>query len=302
AIGKLTLIEGDPGVGKSWLLCAFATATSLGYGLPGMPKTDPAMTLMFTAEDGLGDTMRPRLEDMGAELRRIPLSDEPITFDTHGLLRIEAEVIQRKPRLVTIDPIVAYIGAGVDMNRGNQTRPVFQALAAIAARQRCVILGVRHLSKSGKDKAIYRGIGTIDQTAAVRSVLLAGEDPDDKNKRAIAHIKNNIGPKADPLGFEIRDGRFYWLESTTLTASRMLAPASSDSEKGALADAEDFLRDYLADGPKNSNEVIAEAEGGGISKQKLFRARQNMGIKAKRSGFGRGGQWKWSLPDQNEQP
>src|SRR5215510_10214546 len=192
AIGKITVIEGDPGLGKSWLTMAITTAIAAGKGLPGAEIAEPACVLMCSAEDGLEDTIRPRLDTFGADVTRIYAVETPFTLDQAGILALEEQIAIHKPKLVIIDPLVAYFGAGVDMHRANETREIMAALAVVAKKFRCAILCVRHLAKGGASKAIYRGIGSIDITAAARSVLLVGADPNDQNKRGIVQIKNNL--------------------------------------------------------------------------------------------------------------
>jgi hypothetical protein len=195
--GKLTLIEGDPGVGKSWLICAIATATAAGDGPSGWVQDVPGNVLMLSVEDGLADTIRPRLDAMRANVKRIFALQGALILNDSGLLRLESEIIDYRPTLVAIDPLVAYLGAGVDLHRANETRAVMSRLAILAEKYHCAIVAVRHLTKGGKDKAIYRGIGSIDFTAACRSVLLVGSDPDDTSRRAVVHIKSNLSEKGE---------------------------------------------------------------------------------------------------------
>ena len=172
--GKLTLLEGDPGQGKSWITLAIATALSVGRGLPGEDETTtPSSILVMTAEDGLGDTVRPRLDSMGADVTRVYACENVEPFDEEGLNLLEKRADDLRPDLIVVDPLVAYIGAGVDIHRANETRAVLARLAEIADQTQSAILAVRHLNKSSGGKAIYRGLGSIDFTAAVRSVLLA---------------------------------------------------------------------------------------------------------------------------------
>lgn len=301
AFGKLTLIEGDPGVGKSWLTCGLATAIAAGKGLPGMLATTPRNVLMLSAEDGLGDTIRPRLDSMKADVSRIFAVDEPVSFDAAGLLRIETAIQHFKPALVIVDPLVAFLGAAVDMHRANETRAVMTRLAEVATRCQCAIVIVRHLSKGAGGKAIYRGQGSIDFTAAVRSSLLIGCDPDEPAKRAIVQIKNNLEAFGKPLGYEIRDGQFWWTGESTLTADKILSISSredtSTESSNARIDAEEFLMTVLADGQMLASDVQEEARKAGLSVITLRRAKDQLGVKARKRGFGKETKWYWVLPD-----
>ena len=222
--GKLTLLEGDPGQGKSWISLGIATALSLGHGLPGQedPKL-PSRVLVMTAEDGLDDTIRPRLDSMGADVTRVYACEGVDSFDEEGLDLLENRAAELRPDLMVVDPLVAYIGARVDIHRANETRAVLSRLASIADRTRSAVLAIRHLNKSSGGKAIYRGLGSIDFTAAVRSVLLVGQDPDDTTSGAVVHIKSNLAPRGDSLGYRLspKDG-FAWTGPSTVTADELL--------------------------------------------------------------------------------
>lgn len=302
-LGKLTLLEGDPGLGKSHLTLQLATALSRGRGLPAMAKTAPANSLLLTAEDGLGDTVRPRLDAMGADLGRIfPLFGD-LVFDAMGLANLEQAIQQTSARLVTVDPLVAYLGATVDLHLANETRAVMKQLAAIAERHHCAIVLVRHLTKSGKDRAIYRGLGSIDLTAACRSAMLVGCDPNDAPPVALIHIKSNLSAKADSLGFTIADGAFKWTGRTTLTAADILG--AEQGGQSAVQEAEAFLRSVLADGPTTVAAVRTQARGAAIAEKTLRRAREAMGVVATQiHEEGRKGavQWTWSLPEAEQSP
>jgi hypothetical protein len=297
--GKLTLIEGDPGVGKSWLTCALATATAAGDGPSGWMQNKPGNVLMLSVEDGLADTIRPRLDAMGANVKRIFALQGALILNDSGLLRLESEIITYKPTLVVIDPLVAYLGADVDLHRANETRAVMSRLAILAEKYHCAIVAVRHLTKGGKDKAIYRGVGSIDFTASCRSVLLVGSDPDDSSRRAVVHIKSNLSQMGSAVGYEIHEGSFYWTGESNLTAGRILASTSNEEQSSALRSAEDFLRGTLNDGPRWVKEIKDEAKENGISQATLFRAKQWLGVKACKEG--RPGdkeqRWVWMLPE-----
>jgi hypothetical protein len=303
-LGKLTLIEGDPGVGKSWLACALATATAAGLGPNGWAMDEPHNVLLLSVEDGLADTIRPRLDVMRANVQRIHALEGTLTLDQHGLLLLERHISEIRPTLLVIDPLVAYLGAGVDLHRANEVRVVTSRLALMAEKHGCAIIGVRHLSKSPKDRAIYRGIGSIDFTAAARSVLLVGTDPSDPAKHAIAHIKSNLAELGGAVGYEIRDGRFCWTGDSDLTAELMLGAANSQVERNTIADAKDFLREILSEGPLASEDVQRDAGNTGISRSTLNRARLELGIKGKPYVFKTGQpgtndqKWFWQLPPE----
>ncbi|MBX3278832.1 MAG: AAA family ATPase [Acidobacteria bacterium] len=301
--GKLTILEGDPGLGKSWMTCAIATAVAKGEGLPEMSPIEPRNVVLLSAEDGLGDTVRPRLDLLGADLHRIFAVDGALTFDEIGCLMLEEVIAEHQAQLVIIDPIVAYIGAEVDLHRANETRAVMARLARIAERNGCAILSLRHLTKGTGGKAIYRGYGSIDITAAARSVLLVGADPDDESRRAVVQTKSNLAPKGPAIGYRLNAEGFFWTGESDLTADRILNSYAREMG-GSSGDAISFLRDSLAEGERAAREVMREARDLGITEKMLRLAREKLGIKpVKRGGyFGNESKghnnsgWFWKLP------
>ncbi len=300
--GKLTLLEGDPGVGKSWVTLSITTAISTGRGLGEMNLPMPHKVLLASAEDGLGDTIRPRLDSLGANVSNVFAIEGALTLDNDkGVATLEEYVASTEPSLVVIDPLVAYMGGRVDLHRANEVRQVMAGLARIAERYGVAILAVRHLTKGGMSKAIYRGIGSIDLTAACRSVLLAGCDPEINERRALVHIKSNLAPLGSSIGFELSEGGFFWTGESDLTAGQIL---SSDIEGNGLAidEAMDFLRNELSEGPGDANQVQRGAKNAEISKRTLDRAKAKLKIKTNRhgeSGKRGGGKFTWELP-QND--
>jgi hypothetical protein len=301
-LGKLTILEGDPGLGKSWLTCALAAAVSCGRGLPGVEPFAPSNVLMLSAEDGLGDTLRPRLDAVGADVERVFALPEPIVFDSGGLRKFEAAIQEHSSALVIIDPLFAYTGGKVDIHRANECRAISAPLAAIAERCGCALVAVRHLCKSrGGGHALNAGIGSIDFAAAARSVLLAGKDPDDETKRAVVQTKNNLAPLGPALGYKLEDGQFWWTGESDLTAGRILAAATDEEGRSTLTEAVDFLRASLSCGEREVREVQADARSAGISGATLRRAREHLHIKARRSGpVGQPQQFYWSLPANDD--
>jgi len=284
---RLTSLESDPGEGKTFLALAVATALSRGQGLPDVEAMEPGNTVFLTAEDNLSDTIRPRLDEMGADVIRVFAIDEPFPLDATGLSYLETLIRSTSARLVVFDPITAFLPPGLDIYRSNEVRAVLSRLAHVAEAHKCAIMIIRHLAKGSTSKAIYRGLGSIDFTAACRSVLLAGHAPDDPTSRALVQIKTNLGPIADPLGYSIEEGQFRWNGATTLTAAQILAP---EGEISSLVEAKTLLRDILADGPRDAKEVEGELKAAGISKATIRRAKKALRLEARKKGawFNRG--------------
>jgi hypothetical protein len=297
---KVTLFEGDPGVGKSWTAAALAAGVSRGVGLPGTEQCEPENVLYLTAEDSLGDTLRPRLDAMGADVSRVHAVEGPAVLDSNGLEIVEGFINEVRPALVILDPLVAYISGDVDIHRANQVRQVMAALADLAARYGSAMLAIRHLTKASTDRAIYRGIGSIDFSAAARSVLLVGTDPEDSSKRAIVQTKNNLTAFGPPIGYAIEDGTFRWTGASDLTEDAILASGARSSDRSSLQEAVDFLELTLAEGPVPVKEVQRAAADLGIAvKSTLKRAAVKLEVvsvpvhRANRVGVQ---EWQWMLP------
>lgn len=312
-IGKLTILEGDPGIGKTFAALAITAAVTNSTGLPGQdgrpgPGRDPRNVIYLTGEDGLADTLRPRLDAIGADADRVIALQGYSTHDQdtgetteHQVSMRDLNVLDRvlsehEPALLVIDPLQAFLGADTDMHRSNETRPVLMGVARLAEKHACAVLLIRHLSKSQADRAIYRGLGSIDFVAAARSVLLAGQDPQDPTKRAIIHTKGSLSEQGVSIAYELKDRQFLWTGVSDLTAGQVMQPdkyAETDS-KLKIDEAKDFLRDYLADGPQPTNEVLKKAENAGMNIVTIRRAKSDLGIDSYKEP-GRTGRWFYKL-------
>jgi RecA-family ATPase len=294
-IGRMTLFDGDPGAGKSFLSLAVASAVSLGGALPGISKLRAASNvLLLSVEDGFSDTVRPRLDLMGADVSKIYIPN-PKRGLAPSLLNasfIESTVKQIGPLLVVIDPIVAF-STKTNKNQNHEVRELLNQLLTIAEKYSLACILVRHLNKQGSTKAMYRGSGSIDFMAASRSAFVA-EDGEDKGRRIFAHVKNSLGPKQRSLSFYIDDGRFRWGEEVDSDADDLLQPSHTQGrQKHQLEAGKGFLEDALANGPVRSNDVKAKAKEAGISNATLWRAKELLPIKASKE-LG-SGEWFWRL-------
>ncbi len=291
-LGKVTLLEGDPGLGKSWLMLAIARSVSTGAGLPGTDRSKPAPVLLLSAEDGLADTIKPRLTALEAACESIFAVNRSLALAApEGFEELERYVNQYQPKLIIIDPLFAYTGAKVDIHRANEARAITAKLAKVAESNRCAIVALRHLRKSESSKAAYRGIGSIDFYAACRSVLLVGPDPSDSFKRVVVHTKHNLTPPGDSLGFCIEQGKFYWTGRSNATAGQILA-ADNDDERSELDEAKSFLIEVLGSGSVASEQVMGQARKAGIHDKTLRRAKKALDVGSKKSDF-KNGPWCW---------
>ncbi len=296
ALGKVSLIEGNPGVGKSWLCASLCAAVSRGEGLPGMEPTTPGTAVWFTQEDDAADTLQPRLVSMGADLSKVKACAAPITFNDEGFLQIEEMVAVLEPRLLIFDTLITYM-AGTDIHRANQVREVMSRLSLIAAKFQLAIIGIRHLSKGNGGNVITRGLGSIDFAGSVRSILLAGCDPDDESVKGLVHTKSNLAMKGENIGYAITNDGLKWTGKSDLTAERILCGTSDVEGFEAKKDAEEFLRDLLKEGPVSAKQITDEAQQAGISLPTLKRAKKSAGVESYRTGgVGKEGVWFWCIP------
>jgi RecA-family ATPase len=199
--GKITLVQGDPGEGKTTFVLALAALLANGKPMPETEEAASPCTVIYqTAEDGLADTIKPRLVNIGADCSKIVVineSEHPLSFSDS---RIEQAIVTTKARLLILDPLQTYLGAGVDMHRANEVRPIFKALAKVAEKTDCAVLIIGHMNKAmGQTKGLYRGLGSIDIAAAVRSILIVGRDKDNPHTRIMAHLKSSLAPEGVPI-------------------------------------------------------------------------------------------------------
>jgi hypothetical protein len=292
--GKLTSVEGDPGVGKSWLTLAIAAAVSLGEKLPGMCEAPPpAKVLLIGVEDGPADTILPRFTALKGDPQQVLMLKEPPAFDEVGASQLRDAIVKNEIGLVVIDPIVAYMPGSTNINNAGSVRPVLARLAQIAHETKAAIVFVRHLTKGGRDKAIYRGLGSIDFTAACRSALMVGRDPANENKRILAHAKSNLAAPGKSLAYILLEGSFIWAGASALSAEDLAASPPDVTAQSALKEAVEFLEQILSNGPVPATTIKVDAEGTGLSWVTVRRAAKSMGIKPRKGGFKDG--WVWEL-------
>ena len=257
--GKLSVLQGNPGEGKTYFAMHLAAACTNGKLLPNMERMEPFNVIYQTAEDGLGDTVKPRLIEAGADLDRVLVIDDSEVQLTLSDERIEKAVIENNARLVIIDPIQAYLGADVDMNRANEVRPIFMRLGQVAQRTGCAILLIGHLNKAAGMQSLQRGLGSIDIAAAVRSVMFIGKLKHDPTMRILTHEKSSLAPPGASLAFSLGDeGGFRWVGEYDITADEMLSGIEPQRET-KTQQAKDLICALLAGGKQVLSENIDKA-------------------------------------------
>ena len=257
--GKLSVLQGNPGEGKTYFAMHLAAACTNGKLLPNMERMEPFNVIYQTAEDGLGDTVKPRLIEAGADLDRVLVIDDSDVQLTLSDERIEKAIVENNARLVIIDPIQAYLGADVDMNRANEVRPIFMRLGQVAQRTGCAILLIGHLNKAAGMQSLQRGLGSIDIAAAVRSVMFIGKLRHDPTMRILTHEKSSLAPPGVSLAFSLGDeGGFRWVGEYDITADEMLSGIEPQRET-KTQQAKDLICALLAGGKQVLSEDIDKA-------------------------------------------
>ena len=289
--GKLTIIQGDPGDGKTTLVLNIAARLSKGEGLDNdMKVAEPVNIIYQTAEDGLADTVKPRLELAEAVCERIMVIDE--TEKSLSMIdeRLETAIKQTGARVLILDPIQAYLGGTMDMNRANEARDMTKRLSLLAEKYKCAILLIGHMNKAGGNKAAYRGMGSIDFFAVARSVLLVGRIEGEPDLRAVVQIKNNLAAFGHSKAFRVTETGFEWIGDYEITADEVLGGIAPKVNK--LEQAKKMLRELAKTSASvQSSEIFDKAKELNISKRTLENAKKELGIKARRIG----NSWYWDL-------
>lgn len=299
--GKITIIEGDPGEGKTTLVLKLAAALSRGLPLPcdDDKEYEPIHIIYQTAEDGIEDTIKPRLEKAGADCSMIRVIDETDKELSMTDDRLEQAIIETKARLIILDPIQAYIGATVDMHRANEIRPVLKHLGTIAEKHNCAIILICHMNKASGSKSTYRGLGSIDIQATARSVLLVARLRDKPNIRIMAHDKSSLAPAGDAIGFEMtEDNGMVCIGPYDITIDELLSGNEGRGKK-KLDIAENFIKEYFGSNKViPSNEIMMEAAKRSIKRNTLLSAKKKLGITSDKEKAEDGTiYWTWVMPE-----
>ncbi|MDD3531025.1 MAG: AAA family ATPase [Candidatus Pacebacteria bacterium] len=315
ALGKLTIIAGDPGLGKSLTTIDMAARVSKGCAWPLEGSLAPLGNVVFlSAEDDPGDTIRPRLDAAGADCSRVHViqairdaNEEGRPMERMFSFRKDITVLEdllrtlSDCRLLVIDPVSAYLD-GTKSHENAEVRQVLAPLAKLAADFGVAVVVVQHLNKNSGDNAMYRSMGSIGFVAAARAAYIVTKDKDNQERRLVMPIKNNLAKDTLGLAYSVveasnRAPMLVWeSEAVTITADEALGRSDSDEEKTKIEWAIQVLEVVLADGPVAATEVNREARQAGISQSTLHRAKDKLGVKPKKASFKDG--WVWSLPNR----
>ena len=320
--GKVTIIQGDPGEGKTTMVLQIIA--KLTRGEPIFPVTDttikikekrsaevdsgndgldgednmqeqssmsPVNVIYQTAEDGLGDTIKPRLLAAGADCSKVMViddSDQPMTMAD---VRLEEAIVQTKAKMVVLDPIQGFLGANVDMHRANEIRPLMKRIAVLAEKYHCAVILIGHMNKNSNGKSSYRGLGSIDFQAAARSVLIVGRVKDEPEVRVVCHTKSSLAPEGTSIAFRLdKNNGFEWIGEYDISADELL---NGDGRGQKSRKAKEFLLEILANGGMTQKKIAEEAEARGIKSKTLWNAKRELEIDSVK----RGKQWYWMLPE-----
>lgn len=287
--GKVTIIQGDPGEGKTTLVLQIIARLTRGESIIDDKEKPPINVIYQTAEDGLADTIKPRLLSADADCSKVLVIDDRDTPLTMRDARLEQAIIETNAKLVVLDPIQGFLGADVDMHRANEIRPIMKHISELAEKYKCAIILIGHMNKCSVGKSAYRGLGSIDFQAAARSVLIVGRIKDEPEIRVVCQTKSSLAPEAKAVAFRLsEENGFEWVGELDITADDLLSGTVKGTKKQA---AMDFLENLLADEQMLQKEIIELARQKGISDKTLRNAKDELKIKSKRVN----NQWHWSF-------
>ncbi|MBD3672367.1 MAG: AAA family ATPase [Planctomycetaceae bacterium] len=318
AIGKLTLIAGDPGLGKSFLTVDIAARVSNGRSWPDGSEGVQGGVIFISGEDDPSDTIRPRLDAADADVEKIELlqaiavqwDPEEAGREKSVSLKYDLQVIEGlladRPecRLIIIDPLSAHLG-DIDAHKNADVRSVLSPLGELAARHGVAVVAVEHLNKRQGTSAIHRLQGSIGIIGAARAAWLVERDPNDAESRLFLPIKNNLGNDQSGLAYKLiqqpgaMTACLHWSEDpVTISADQLMNPPQKGSRAGVVEDAVEWLLDLLIDGPQAAGEVWEAAQAEGFSKYAVNEAKKRLQIRPEKVGVDAG--WQWSLPEESE--
>jgi hypothetical protein len=309
-LSKLTLLIGDPGLGKSLVTADIAARVTRGTSFPDDATCESGGVIFLSAEDDASDTIRPRLDAAGADVSRIHIIEAVRVQLADGSLaeksfNLETDVtalegvLRKYPyvRLIVIDPISAYMG-GVDSHSNAEVRGTLAPLAALVAQYGVAILCITHLRKSA-GAAVYRAIASIAFTAAARAVWAVASDPEDAERRLVLAVKQNLSASIGGLAFRVEEEngvpRLAWEPGAVALAANDVLGNPEMKDQGERREAKEWLQDLLADGPVAVKQIQAEANAAGLSWMTVRRAKETLQIAVGKCGYQ--GAWEWRLKD-----
>lgn len=308
-LGALTMIQGDPGIGKSTITMALAATATIGGILPGGHKVDPCHVVLFACEDDPGRVVVPRMKALGCDLTRLSLvatdkkrADGTPVFD--GVITVDMimrRCLKMRARVLILDPLIESLAAlGIDPCKSQEVRPFLAKLRNFGEVHGMAVIIVHHQNKNSGGKSLYRAVGSIDIPAACRSVFAVGSDPNAPEIKAMAHVKSNWAALQPTIGYTVRDGVFGWTGESSLTAEDLSQPPMLREERERSAGCKDWLASFLSDGAVDAITVKAVAKENGYGRRQLDAAKDALGVQLKRITLGNKGDggWMWMIPQE----
>lgn len=312
ARGKITMLSGNPGLGKSQIIAYMAGIITTNGIFADKTECNGGKVIILSAEDDASDTIVPRLRAVNADLEKINIIESVIKNNKQDLqFNLLTDVSALENLLITlgnvavifIDPISAYLG-DIDDHKNGQVRSVLSPLSKLAEKYQVAIICISHHNKSGSPEALLRVLGSIGFVAAARAAFAVIKDPDDENRRYFLPLKNNIGNDKTGLVFyiepalvddAIETSRIQWVDGAiTKTADEILRLQANPPQKTARDEAKEMMKELLSTGSKNSVDVISVIQDAGYSLRTIERVKADLGVISKKIGFEEG--WLWHLP------
>jgi hypothetical protein len=287
--GKITILQGDPGEGKSTFIIHVAAILTRAGVLPDGCQVKEAATVIYQcSEDSMSDTIKPRLEAAGADCSRVAFieeGDDALTLDDE---RIDQALEQTGAKLLVLDPIQAFIGRDGDMQSAVRMRKIMRRLSFMAENHNCAVVLIGHMNKGAGNNNLYRGLGSIDIAANARSVLMVSKDVQEPWKRYVFPIKVNLAPEGEPIGFGFdKEKGFFWLGKCQVNVNELMAARQTTSAKKEMAIG--YLQEILAEHDIASKEIFEQMKVLGISRRTAQEAKKEAGIQA----YKKGNAWYW---------
>lgn len=296
--GKVTLLQGDPGDGKSKFMLSLAALLSKGEALPfsDEEEREPITIIYQTTEDDADDTVVPRFNSAGGNGDNLIFIKEDMKSLSFGDNRIREAIEKYNAKLLILDPMSSYIGESCSMNNANETRAEFNHLIAVAKETGCAIVIIAHMNKMKDSNPLYRTNGSIDIAGAARSILaiIRTANKEAPAERYLVQVKSNLAPTGSAILFEVAESGVNFVSEMEMTAEEAfssLAPKMGRPNETELR-AKDFILEMLQDGEMLANDCEAKLEEAGFKKSTIKKAKKKAGVISKKKGF----LWYWSLP------